>query len=418
MTGATRRVLGLSLLAVAAGIGSACGSSASDGGPASGGASGAAGFGAAGTGGSSGASAGAGGQDAGGGNAGDASTADAPADAAPDLKGWTQQASFLQIVKAGGWTSKGLLVDPHAAGRLALEFQKQANQAWYLIWEKGTFSKKLEEDASVTSDGAGFDALGHFYLYYRTSADAFVAHWPNLNKSWDTIKLDVPAGYYPSWPPTQLSVAMGSLPRVGLYSSSRLFDATGKVDSAGYLSWDVLPPAQWQPSSLDGNGFSSLAFVPGKPSEFYVTTSSANSLARCTSSSTAVTCQELHGFASAPSALWLTPANPDLLCLRVKNAAGDWELRLSTDGGKTTNAIPHPFGTQFVSVALSPKDAKTIVVWKDGNTDLQVSHDQGASWNPAALPEAGNTSLSGAGIDNAGTLFLVRGDALFSRSAY
>jgi hypothetical protein len=381
-----------------------------------GGASGAAGFGAftgdaGGTGGGS-------GSDAGGGAAGDASGPDAAIDSGPDLKGWTSQASFSQIVTAGGWTSTQLLVDPHAAGRVALQFQRQPGRAWFLIWENGTFSKKLEDESSANSDGAGFDALGNFYLFFRTNSDAFAARWPNANKSWDKIKLDVPLGYYPSWPPNRLSVATGSVPRIGFYAGSRLFDATGKVDLTSYLDWTVLPPAQWQPTSLDGNGFASLAFVPGSSSDFYATTSFATSLARCSASSSAVTCDELHSFAAAPSALWVTPANADLLCLRVKGANGDPELQLSTDGGKTVAKLVHPFGAQLVNVALAPSDEKTIVVWKDGLSDLQVSHDQGVTWNPTPLPEAGNTSLSGAGIDKSGTLYLLRGDALFSRSSY
>ncbi|MEZ4221942.1 MAG: hypothetical protein R3B13_13500 [Polyangiaceae bacterium] len=407
----TRCALTCGGLALAVG----CGSSASNG-AASGGGAGIAGSGAAA--GASGGNGGSAGLDAGGGAAGDGSTADSPVEAGPDLKGWTEQASFQQIVVAGGWNTQRLYVDPHTSGRVAFEFTRVAGQAWFLIWENGTFSKKLEDDSMASSDGAGFDALGHFYLYFRTNSDAFVAQWPNVNKSWDTIKLDVPTGYYPSWPPTALSVAMGSVPRVGLYSGDRVFDATGKVDSAGYLFWQVLPAVQWQPGSLDGYTFTSLDFVPGTPNDFYVTVSNGSSLARCSPSGLDVICTELQSFPSAPSALWLTPANPDLLYLRVKNAKGDSELQLSTDGGKSSTPLTPPFGAQSVNLALSPSDEKTLVAWRDGNSDLQVSHDQGVSWNPVPLPQAMNTSLTGAGIDKAGTLFLVRGDALFSRTGY
>ncbi len=90
----------------------------------------------------------------------------------------------------------------------------------------------------------------------------------------------------------------------------------------------------------------------------------------------------------------------------------------NSDGGKTFQAIAHPFGTKHFNLALSPTDDKTLVLWTDGNTDLQVTHDRGAAWQGVPLPEAQNTSLSGAGIDATGTLFLLRGDAFSSRKTY
>ena len=145
---------------------------------------------------------------------------------------------------------------------------------------------------------------------------------------------------------------MGTVPRIGLRSGDRLFDATKSVDD--YFFWDLLF-SSWQQPKLNGATWNWLRFVPGSPSEFYVAASLYNTLARCgpdPKNSLKVLCSEIHAAAWAPQRAWVTPANPQFLYLHAKSsgAGSNNELQLSMDGGKSFQAIAHPFGTQ----ALQP----------------------------------------------------------------
>lgn len=333
-------------------------------------------------------------------------------------RGWTMEADALDFAQLGALAPQALFVDPHASGRVAIEFQHAGASPWFAIWEGGVFSKTFDDATSANAELGVFDANGHFYVFYAPTSGPVIARWPNQNDAWDEVALDAPDGYYPNWPPQGMTVSLGSPVRVGLYSGATFFDATGKVDDLGLFQWGA-HVAQWSPSSLDGETWHFARFVPGESNELIVQATFSHAIASCAldGGSLTLVCTQVGALPGLATGVWMSATNPDQVLVRMAGDGGE-QLWVSHDRGANFSPLGLPAGVSHFDLAVSPVDNDTLVLWSDGLGDLHVTHDLAASWTSLPLPETNITSLSGAGIDASGTLFSLRGGELFSRPEY
>jgi hypothetical protein len=331
----------------------------------------------------------------------------------PALNGWTLRIDVPAFSIQNGLSPNELFVDPHVANRVAVRFQHSATSTWFIVWDDGVFGDALTAASESNIGGAGFSGDGGFYILQDLNSGAVVHRLPTAAGSWTTFALDQGVPATSGWPPSRMDLAHGSLPRIGLFGGNTFFEATGKLNQLDLFEVAQPHQATWDPTTLDGDLWAWIRMLPERSDGFLAQSTFAKAIVDC-SGTFPLVCTQIATLPEVATGVWTTPAAPDQVLARIDATT----LLASHDAGASFASVQLPAGVANFDVGISPIDAASLVLWTNGSSDLWATHDLGATWSALPWPETTITSLSGAGVDAAGRLFLLRGGTLFSRASW
>lgn len=342
----------------------------------------------------------------------------------PDLHGWMRRSDALDIgVALATLAPDGLLADPATPNHLFLRATPTSTTGIFGVdWQAGALGTVLHGSELTSMPGpllwewSAMDGAGTTYGVVCCFDDALFSpsnkrRLVQLRRTgaavWSAFS-SLPNGTVntgnDTWPPKKFAISPGTTPRVLFGNETGTFwDVTGHADDA----------SSYVPYSVDTSSTPASLGIVSLVAPDLLLSATASGVRRCHLGAGKIACD-------APATPWaqgeyvtaLDAGAGRLLVTSKDSTTFSAHGYLSLDAGLTFTPISFPTA-QVTRRSLSPIDGRIAVQSIEGT--VYTSSD-GLDWQTVLPPEGEVTSPQGMTFDAGGTLYLLYGSSLFSRT--